>query len=210
MILDKMTQDNHTDVFLNSFDANSFINDKIVLDIGCGHGYAASQFLDRGAKTVHAMDIDLRRVNEISKPYYTQNTPIEFFNSWEELLSLNIKYDLIWHHHVIEHIEDCFGFLRQVREILSDDGEMWMACPNMASHSVFSPGHIHNFQSAQLVEVLQRTGFAIEKVSVWTLGGQLRVRVPASGSNEYPEVMKKSLDETGRCPAELLSHWNWK
>lgn len=210
MQITKSVQDNHTDKFLNSFNADDMIIGSSILDVGCGHGYASAEFLKRGARLVDALDIDLRKVNDIPKPIYLQDIPVEFFSSWEEILSKNTKYDIIWHHHVIEHVENCFEFLRTIHSLLNDGGHMWMACPNMASHSVFSPGHIHNFQAGQLIDVLRRCGFAVAEARVWALAGQLRVRVPKNGDNDYPEIMKTSLTETGRCPADILSNWRWK
>lgn len=196
-----------TDTYLNSFDSISKIKNKNIVDIGCGHGYAARQFIDKGAHAVTALEIEPRDPS-LNKPHYLLDTDATFVTSWNEII--NSKFDIVWSHHVIEHVEDYFSFLRDIHSILNDTGELWLACPNMAQHAVYSPGHIHNFQAAQLVEVLKRTGFAIGDISVWTHNGQLRARVPKNGNTNYPTPMQDELNRTGRCPADVLTYWNWK
>lgn len=202
----------HTDLYFSSFESGKQIEGKKVLDIGCGDGHASNQFLTKGAVLVHALDPSTESATDDAGRPVTLDERARFFRNWHEVFANTPRggYDIIWHHHVIEHVEDCFGFLREINDILADDGWMWMACPNMAQHSVFSPGHIHNFQAAQLIEVLRRTGFAVREARVWVQFGQLRCRVPKSGSAEYPEPMLKSLLETKRCPSDVLNDWRWK
>jgi 2-polyprenyl-3-methyl-5-hydroxy-6-metoxy-1,4-benzoquinol methylase len=200
-------QNRHTDYFLDSFDSAPLIKNSSIIDIGCGDGYASAQFLARGASDVTAIEPTLR-TNE--RPSWLIDSTATVHNSWEPVFINDKKYDIVWTHHVIEHVEDCFGFLRDIHSLLADTGQLWLACPNMAQHATFSPGHIHNFQAAQLVEVLRLTGFAIEQISVSVIGGQLRIRAPKTGSNKYPTPMYESLANTGRCPSELLNNWNWR
>jgi hypothetical protein len=84
-----------------------------------------------------------------------------------------------------------------------------MAVPNMANHTVFSPGHINNFMAPQLVEILRLAEFGIKDMSIWAHQGQLRIRVPKLGMLQYPQPMLRSIKDTGRCPSELLNKWNW-
>ena len=201
-------QSNHTDVYFDSFNSGQTIAGATVLDVGCGNGYASKLFLDRGADRVVSIDPYTQQlVND--RPIWLSNTQSLFTKCWGDIDSLNMKFDIIWHHHVLEHVEDCFGFLRKLRDLLTDTGVMWMACPNMAHQAVFSPGHIHNFQAPQLIDVLKRCGYAAGDASVWTLGGQLRVRIPKNGNSDYPAPMKEQLQTTGRCTADSLVHWNW-
>jgi 2-polyprenyl-3-methyl-5-hydroxy-6-metoxy-1,4-benzoquinol methylase len=204
----KTAQNNHTDLYLESFNSKDKIFGSTILDIGCGDGYASKKFIDNGALSVYSIDPSTSLV-ENGRPTWIKDTNSFFTRNWKDIDSLNLKFDIIWHHHVIEHIEDYFTFLRKLYNILDDTGTMWMACPNMAQHSIFSPGHIHNFQAAQLVEVLKRCDYAVGEMSIWVVGGQLIVRVPKLGSKDYPTPMLKSLKETGRCPSDLLNNWNW-
>jgi 2-polyprenyl-3-methyl-5-hydroxy-6-metoxy-1,4-benzoquinol methylase len=205
----KTVQNNHTDVYLNSFDSKNKIAGSVVLDAGCGDGYASKCFIDAGAQAVYSVDPYTPMLDN-GRPIWLSEESSFFTRNWQDIDNLNLKFDIVWHHHVIEHVEDVFSFLRKLHGLLTDDGEMWLACPNMAQHSIFSPGHIHNFQSAQLIEVLRLCGFAVANSSIWVKEGQLRIRVPKTGDTAYPTPMKDSITQTGRCPSELLTYWNWK
>jgi 2-polyprenyl-3-methyl-5-hydroxy-6-metoxy-1,4-benzoquinol methylase len=191
---------NHTDLFLKSFDSLSQIRNSKILDVGCGDGYAAQQFVLLEAGEVHTYD------PYKPKPEICQSLGIQHFTKVDELHS---EYDLIWMHHVLEHVPDYLALLKLLRSKLKDSGELWMAVPNMASHSVFSPGHINNFMAPQLVEILRLAEFGIKEIAIWVREGQLRVRVPKHGLLQYPLPMLKSIKETGRCPSELLAKCNW-
>ena len=122
-----LIQHSHTDLFLNSFDSDPLIKGKKVLDVGCGDGYAALQFHNRGAALVHAMDPYLE-----GKPVFLEEAPeIKFFEDWDDFRYRHVVppggYDIVWHHHVVEHVEHCFGFLNDIRDLLATDGWMWMA-----------------------------------------------------------------------------------
>jgi 2-polyprenyl-3-methyl-5-hydroxy-6-metoxy-1,4-benzoquinol methylase len=207
--MNKTPQNIHTDIYLESFNSASTIAGSVILDIGCGDGYASKQFINNGANSVYSLD-PFTKLLENNRPIWLSDTTSFFSKDWKDIDTLNLQFDIVWHHHVIEHIEDCFTFLRKTYSLLTDSGQMWMACPNMSQHSIFSPGHIHNFQAAQLVEVLKRCGYAVGDISIWVLKGQIRVRVPKLGNTNYPEPMRISLEKTGRCPSELLNNWNWK
>ncbi len=204
--MNEAVQISHTDTYFATFDAASQVKGKTILDVGCGEGYAAKCFLDMGAKSVDALEPGLTGKNR--RPRHIQDLPVGFYTNWQDVIDR--KYDLIWHHHVIEHVEDCFRFLRDIHSMLNPDGWMWMACPNMAAFTIFSPGHIHNFQSAQLIEVLRLCGFASSDARILAAKGQLRVRVPRDGANRYPRPMAEQLEATGRCDSLALAQWRWQ
>lgn len=190
-----------TDTFLTSFPAHQQIKDKKILDVGCGDAYASSRFMSNGASIVHAYD-PFKKI-----PQLCQDFDIVFF---DKITDLHKDYDIVWCHHVLEHVSNYLALLKVIRASMKDTGVLWLAVPNMASHAVFSPGHINNFMAPQLVEVLRLAEFGIKDISIWAHEGQLRVRVPVSGSTEYPEPMKQSLKETGRCASEILKMYNWQ
>ena len=190
-----------TDTFLKSFPALDYIKDAKVLDVGCGDAYASSRFHLAGAKLVHAYD-PFKQTPEMCQIF-----DIPFF---DKITDLHKDYDIVWCHHVLEHVSNYLALLKVIRASMKDTGVFWLAVPNMASHNVFSPGHINNFMAPQLVEVLRLAEFAVGDISIWAHEGQLRVRVPKLGDCNYPAPMKRSLEETGRCPSEILKMYNWQ
>jgi len=195
-MVDYTIQHNKALEFLNSFKADELIKDKRVLDMGCGDGFASVEFIKRGAKRVDAVDI-------ASEPTLISDDII-----FHRSIPGN-TFDIIWHHHMLEHVEDCIGMLKILRQHLHIDGWMWMTVPNMARCDVYSPGHIHNFQAPQLVEILRICGFGTSHIKIWVKGGQLRVRVPCNGEQGYPYMMKALLLRDGRCPAGALEWHDW-
>lgn len=196
------TQHELADIYLHSFDTNK-INRSIVLDLGCGDGYAATRFLNLGALKVFALDKVLKDDNLLMKDR------IIYFKDIEEYK--NMKYDIIWNHHVVEHVANPIEFLKMIYDYLNDDGELWIACPNMQDHNVFSPGHIHNYLLPNLMEQMKRAGFKINSASWWFHGGQLRIRVSKSCINPlWPKPCQDLLDSTGRIDTDKLPEkWNW-
>lgn len=191
---------NHTNLFLRSFNSQRPLQNAKVLDVGCGDAYASQQMLLMGAREVHAYDPHKK------KPAICDELNIPFFTNPKELHS---DYDIVWMHHVLEHVANYLALLKIIRASMQDTGVLWMAVPNMASHTVFSPGHINNFMAPQLVEVLRLAEFGIKDISIWAHEGQLRVRVPKQGSLEYPDPMRLALETIGRCPSEALQRYRW-
>lgn len=200
---DFTTQHNVAMRFINSFDSN--VAGKLVADVGGGDGFMALHFAKAGAEhvtLVEPMDgVVTQEVENHLRIFRTDRVDHVAHNR-----------DVIWCHHVLEHIEAPVDFLRTIRRSLAPNGWLWLAVPNMAQHSVFSPGHINNFMAPQLMAVLRLAHFAVRRSSVWVEHGQLRVRVcPAQDDEdlEYPEPMQLRLRETGRCPSGSLEKWNW-
>lgn len=169
----------HTIEFLRTFDSHPKIANAIILDSGCGDGFASQQFVRWGAKHVDAHDPFARLPASTDKITYHKN-----------YIELSETYDIIWSHHVIEHVECPIQYLRVLKLQLKKDGELWLGCPNMANVAAWSNGHINNFDIGNLTQCLQRAGFGVSSIR-WLLNpGQLRIRVPADGSTRLPTRMQ--------------------
>ena len=80
--------------------ALKFIENKRVLDYGCGSGYG-SYFLSEKAKSVIGVDINPDAVLMAQKNYVSENL------SFSEIKSLNEKdFDVITSFQVVEHVPD--------------------------------------------------------------------------------------------------------
>ena len=71
-------------------------------------------------------------------------------------------FDLITMSHVLEHIADPVGFLRQVRERCS--GRFLVEVPNHYSARTYEVAHLLSFTRESLTATLGRAGFAVERV----------------------------------------------
>jgi 2-polyprenyl-3-methyl-5-hydroxy-6-metoxy-1,4-benzoquinol methylase len=136
-----------------------------VLDIGCGNGEFllemreagwAAQGLETDARAValaRARGLDVRE------------------GALEEGAYPARSFDAVTLSHVLEHLHDPVDTLRTSREILRDDGLLWIATPNLASpgHARYGrawrglepPRHLVLFAPSALVHALERAGFSL-------------------------------------------------
>jgi len=88
------------------------INPRTVAEVGCGAGEIIRQLsLHLPAATFSGFDIS---TDAIALAQTRQNERIHFFNM--DLRASPVSFDVLLVMDVVEHIEDCFGFLRSIRE----------------------------------------------------------------------------------------------
>lgn len=218
------TQHRVTDTFMESFNLRNLVEGARVLDHGCGDGYAAAKMLAAGAKEAQAIDIApkaeiLEVVNDPYKapdgdaPSLCLRNGIAFSRNLVSLPLYDAGYDVIWSHHVIEHVEAPVDFLRELWGLLKPGGTLLLGCPNMQDHNVFSPGHIHNFTIPTMIAQMQLAGFAVQDCSFWYQRGQLRMRVAKGDGRDrmqWPAPCRDMLHKTGRIDSDKLpARWNW-
>lgn len=144
-----------------------------ILDVGCGEGGTTAAFARMGAEC-YGTDIDEHRLQKSSE--IPQNKGIHF-----ELLDIydinssdtisNTKFDLIVLRDVIEHLPDTFEAISALKEILTEDGKIFLTFPPY--NSVFG-GHqqiiapipfIHLMPSFIFYGILKALGGNKEKIS---------------------------------------------
>lgn len=185
---------------------------RTVMDVGCGDGFAALQFVNRDAKKVYANDLrpDEDKMTDL-KPNSEFLQGIQFVPMNDRSL-YDGKLDLVWCHHCLEHQERPIDFLKELRALLKPHGELWLAVPNMRENINLSLGHTMAYNMPLLVEHLKRASFDVEKGAYWRQRGHLRVRLgilKAGEMSEYPKPMREAFKSIGRCPAEVVHNWNW-
>ena len=86
------------------------------------------------------------------------------YNSIEEVLETNLKFDLISLCHVLEHIPEPRDFMNKVCSILSEDGSIFIEVPNMESRiTSFEIAHPICLNLYSLNYLLENIGFEIKK-----------------------------------------------
>ena len=199
---DTRLQHNHTMAFLDSFESLKRIKDAVVMDSGCGDGFAAHIFTTLGAKLVLAYDPVLSY-----NPEY-EHQHIKWYDS---LKYINRICNICWSHHVIEHIDNPVEYLRQLKNHVASSGEVWLSCPNTEHDAAFSLGHIHNFTIGNLVACFGKAGYGIRGIKWLVTPGQLRVRVPVCGSDDWPDPFILKLKNSQHFNVhELPREWRWK
>ena len=97
---------------------------KHILDLACGTGAFTQRSLDNGFKTT-SVDIYSDKL-----PIDTEYFMLDLNNNFSEHLAHN-KYDFIVALEIIEHLENPFHFLRQIKEIATPQTVIFISFPNI-------------------------------------------------------------------------------
>jgi 2-polyprenyl-3-methyl-5-hydroxy-6-metoxy-1,4-benzoquinol methylase len=149
--------------------ARSFRQDiinKDILDFGCGTGDFI-KYAKEYATSVSALEIDrtlLRRIKEEG---------ITAFSSLEEIEE-NMKFDVIFLFHVLEHIKDPASLLKTLSSYLTKDGKIILEVPNSddALISLYNCDeyknfyywkcHLYYFNSYTLKKVINKSALMVD------------------------------------------------
>ena len=111
-------------------------------------------------------------------------------------------YDLITIWHVLEHTEDPFAVLTQLRAALKPGGTLVIEVPNIeatcqAPASTFHEDHLYNFNAATLEALAARAGLARTDASVSADGGNIMLAcrlAPGAVPTLDPERLRANHD----------------
>jgi 2-polyprenyl-3-methyl-5-hydroxy-6-metoxy-1,4-benzoquinol methylase len=139
-----------------------------LLDIGCGD----AKFLNRMKQTgwaVEGIDFDAAAASNAKSLF---NIDVQI-GTLEDVQFPDDTFDAVTMNHVIEHVFDPVGLLKEVRRILKPGGRLIMVTPNGLSmgHRVFGhawrglepPRHIQIFTPAALKTVVQSAHLTVSK-----------------------------------------------
>lgn len=106
--------------------AISSLQDKMVLDIGCGNGYYALRMLGQGAKCVVGIDPTLRFILQFQAvKKYLPDIPVYLLPiAVQDLSHEALSFDTVFSMGVIYHRRNAKEHLQQLHEILKTDGEL--------------------------------------------------------------------------------------
>jgi glycosyltransferase involved in cell wall biosynthesis/2-polyprenyl-3-methyl-5-hydroxy-6-metoxy-1,4-benzoquinol methylase len=107
--------------------ASQFVNDKEVLDVGCGVGYGSFLLANKGAKRVLAFDSSADAISH-AWSYYA-HAGIEYKQLNAESFELNHKFDVIVCFELIEHVQNQEKALINIYNHLKDDGILIISTP---------------------------------------------------------------------------------
>jgi SAM-dependent methyltransferase len=140
-----------------------------LLDVGCGGGELLA-FLRSLGWQVEGVEVDPVAVERARAKSLT----VHLGTLEDQRLSAD-RFDVITMNHVIEHVHDPIGLLRECRRILKPGGRLAVTTPNLDSwgHRCFRnawlaldpPRHLYLFNCQSLAAIGQRAGFTVRSVT---------------------------------------------
>lgn len=140
------------------------IHPHTVAEIGCGAGEILKQLsLNLADSTFAGFDTS---ADAISLARTRESDRVQFFNM--DFRANPDHFDLLLVMDVVEHVEDCFGFLRSIREKaeykiihIPLDMSVSLLLRNRLMDVRKSVGHIHYFSKNTALALLEDTGYQI-------------------------------------------------
>lgn len=136
-----------------------------VAEIGCGAGEILNQLHASMSNNVNFYGFDISE-DAINLCSTRRKNRLEFFN--QNLLEVNVKYDLLLMMDVFEHVEDYFGFLRSSRS--KSDYTIFHIPLDISINSLLrdnfmvwrnSVGHLHHFTKETAIATLIDCGYDV-------------------------------------------------
>jgi len=147
-----------------------------LLDIGCGDGKLLGRMRDVGWEVV-GIEPDHRAAERARKKHGLDVREA----SVEEAGFPEASFDVITMQHVLEHLIDPVGTLRECGRILRPGGRLVVLTPNSASsglkrygpdwRGLEPPRHLHIFGPGNIRRAMQDAGFAVESVETTSCCG---------------------------------------
>ena len=139
--------------------ASFFVENKRVLDIGCGVGYGPMMLLkEGGASSILAVDPDEICIEIANRDYSSER--IEYRCCGYEELNEPKRFDSVVCLNVIEHVKEPRSLLSRIRELVTSGGEAIVSAFTTPTTD-FNPTHFNDFSSASFRRAVRKSGFRI-------------------------------------------------
>lgn len=150
----------------------NMLKGKRLLEVGCGKGRFLELARNAGYE-VYGLEPSVRsyafahmRLGDVVAPVTLENI--------DSLDRLKGPYDVIVFWHVLEHFQNPNGALKKAKKLLTNNGRIIIAVPNIASwqaaigkanwYHLDPPRHLHHFTSESLKIILERHNLSIERL----------------------------------------------
>lgn len=137
-----------------------------VLDVGCGTGWTS------GVWARHGVDVTGLEPSASRARIARERSGITVIESFVEGLETNQIFDVVIIRHVLEHLENPFQVIQQIKAHLVDNGILLLIVPNIdclgkilfKEHWTWVlPVHCHFFTPSSLSALLSRSGLSVVK-----------------------------------------------
>jgi 2-polyprenyl-3-methyl-5-hydroxy-6-metoxy-1,4-benzoquinol methylase len=139
-----------------------------LLDIGCATGQFIHFMKGRGWKVTGIEPDEKTRSKAISE-FGLDVFPEDSLNDFKKT-----TFSVITMWHVLEHVSDLNGRMKQLHDLLAVNGTLFVAVPNCASGDALEyrefwagydvPRHLYHFRRKDMEMLIRKHGFRLEKV----------------------------------------------
>jgi SAM-dependent methyltransferase len=160
-----------------------------VVEFGCGGGFVLEQL--GGAAVVGVEANDAPREAAQARGLDVRAGLVDVESSWA---------DLVWSHHVLEHVLDPYDVLREMRRVLRSGGRLRLCLPiddwrnSVAATGPDVNGHLWTWTPLLVHNLLAEAGFVVDDVRVvaysWPRGSRVLMR--------WPRVFRAAAGVAGR------------
>lgn len=135
-----------------------------IAEVGCGVGEILNQ-LSRTLPEASFVGFDISPA-AIESARKRENSQLQFF--CEDLGKSSRHFDVLLMMDVVEHVEDCWGFLRSIRDKaqykimhIPLDMALWLVFRNRVMDFRKEVGHIHYFSKDTALALLNESGYKV-------------------------------------------------
>jgi SAM-dependent methyltransferase len=176
--------------------ALGWVQDKIVLDAGCGEGYGAD-LLARAARQVSAIDDDRKAIQRAKRRYQKSNLNFHA-RDLRQLRAYEAEaFDVVCCFQVIEHLKYPVDFLWEVSRLLKDDGQLLISTPNRLLTFVDWPYHEREYTADEFRELLETV---FPEVTLYALHASPRM-------HQFREIQERNVQRLFRWDVLQLRKW---
>ncbi len=148
---------------------------EIILDVGCGNGWAAKHFLSKGKKVV-SMDISITNPVKVLKENPGENHAAIVADAYNMPFKKN-TFDAIVASEIMEHVYDPKLFISNLMEVLKPGGKLVITTPYDETIEYFmcvycnkptpKNAHLHSFNEKNIADFIPKeyTDYEFEKFS---------------------------------------------
>ena len=162
--------------------ARGFVDNKLVLEVGCGAGYGAND-IARFASSIIAVDISGEAIS-YAQGKYSKASLIFAQANGNKLPFKASSFDVAISFQVIEHIDKDNGldYLLEIKRVLKKEGTFILSTPNkklrlLPFQKPWNPEHKKEYDDKELKKLLSQ---AFEEVKVYGLCGSDKIQAVES------------------------------
>jgi SAM-dependent methyltransferase len=152
--------------------AESFVQNKRVLDYGCGSGYGSARMAELAA-SVDAIDVAADTIAYASSQFHRENLRFRSIDPAAPLPFADGTFDTVLSFQVFEHVVDVDHYLGEIRRVLAPGGTLILVTPDRSTRLLplqrpWNRWHVKEYSASSLMSTMQ---YQFSSVQMLRMGG---------------------------------------